>query len=57
MLNTVTGDARRGLLLAAGALLGLMVALVTAGIPWEAAALGLGLGLAAVVGLAQSCSA
>jgi hypothetical protein len=56
-MNAMTGDARRGLLLAAGALLGLLVALATATLPWEAAALGLGLGLAAVVGIAQSCSA
>ena len=48
---------RRGLLLAAGLLLGLVAALATAGLSWEAGALGLGLGLAALVGLAQTCSA
>jgi hypothetical protein len=50
-------DARRGLLVAAGALLGLMLALATAGLSWEAGAAGLGLALAALVGLAQTCSA
>ncbi len=51
------GDARHGLLLAAGLLLGLAVALATAGLSWQAVAFGLGLGLAALVGLAQTCSA
>ena len=49
------GEGRHGILLAAALLLGL--ALATAGFPWEAGAAGLGLGLAAVVGLAQTCSA
>jgi len=48
---------RRGLLLAFGFLTGLAIALATAGLSWEAGAFGLGLGLAAIVGLAQTCSA
>lgn len=51
------GDTRRGALLAAGLLLGLALALATAGLSWQAGALGLGIGLAALVGLAQTCSA
>jgi len=51
------GETRRGLLLAAGLLAGFAVALATAGLSWEAGAAGLGLGLAALVGLAQTCSA
>ena len=51
------GDARRGLILAAGLLAGLAVALATAGFSWQAGAAGLGIGLAALVGLAQTCSA
>ena len=50
-------DARRGLLVAGGALLGLVLALATSGLSWETVAAGLGLGLAAIVGLAQTCSA
>jgi len=50
-------DPRRGLLLAAGAVLGLAIAGATAGVSWEPAAIGLGLALAAIVGLAQTCSA
>ena len=58
MIGTLRlGDARHGLLLAAGLLLGLAVALATAGLSWQAGAFGLGLGLAALVGLAQTCSA
>ena len=58
MLQTLgLHEPRRGLLLAAGLLLGLAVALATAGLSWEAGAFGLGLGLAALVGLAQTCSA
>ena len=49
--------ANSGLLLAAGLLLGFALALATAGLSWEAGAYGLGLGLAALVGLAQTCSA
>lgn len=51
------GTSRRGLLLAAGLLLGLAVAFATAGLSWETGAWALGLGLAALVGLAQTCSA
>jgi hypothetical protein len=50
-------DAKRGLLLAGGLLLGLALALATAGVSWETGALGLGFALAALVGLAQTCSA
>ena len=58
MIETLRlGDARHGLLLAAGLLLGLAVALATAGLSWQIGAFGLGLGLAALVGLAQTCSA
>jgi hypothetical protein len=58
MLRTARLDeTRRGLLLAAGLLLGLSVALLSAELDWEAGAFGLGLGLAALVGLAQTCSA
>lgn len=51
------GDARRSLLLAGGLLLGLLLALATAGASWQAGAAGLGFALAALVGLAQTCSA
>ena len=51
------GEGRRGLLLAAGVLLGLALALATAGLSWQAGAVGLGFALAALVGLAQTCSA
>jgi hypothetical protein len=58
MLETLRlQDAGRGLVLAAGLLLGLALAVATAGLSWEAGAYGLGLGLAALVGLAQTCSA
>ncbi len=58
MLRTLgLHESRRGLVLATGLLLGLVVALATAGLSWEAGAFGLGLGLAALVGLAQTCSA
>ena len=50
-------EARRGLPLAAGLLLGLALSLATAGLSWQAGAVGLGLALAALVGLAQTCSA
>ncbi len=54
----ILGDARRGLALAAGLLLGLALAAAAAsGLSWQDGALGLGLGLAAIVGLAQRCSA
>ena len=51
------GDARRGLPLAGGLLLGLLLAFATASASWEAGAAGLGFALAALVGLAQTCSA
>jgi hypothetical protein len=51
------GDARRGLLLAIGLLIGLAVALGTTGVSWESGALGLGFVLAALAGIAQTCSA
>ena len=51
------GDAKRGGLLAAGLLLGLALALATVGLSWQTGALGLGMALAALVGLAQTCSA
>ena len=58
MIQTLDfSSAKRGLLLAAGLLLGLALALATAGLTWQAGAVGLGFGLAAVVGLAQTCSA
>jgi hypothetical protein len=58
MIETLPFNAaNRGLLLASGLLLGLALALATAGLSWEAGAYGLGLGLAALVGLAQTCSA
>ena len=51
------GDMRRVLLLAAGLLLGLIVATATVGLSWQAGAVGLGFALAVLVGLAQTCSA
>ena len=48
---------KRGLLLMVGLLLGLALALATAGLSWEAGAVGLGFALAALAGLAQTCSA
>jgi len=51
------GEGKRGLLLTGGLLLGVALALATAGLSWEAGAAGLGLALAALVGLAQTCSA
>jgi len=50
-------DTRRGPLVVAGVALGLALAGATAGVSWEPAAIGLGLALAAIVGLAQTCSA
>lgn len=47
----------RGLLLVAGLLLGLALSPIALSTSWESAALGLGIGLAALVGLAQTCSA
>ncbi len=58
MIRTLDfGEAKRGLLLAAGLLLGLALALATVGLSWQAGAIGLGLALAALVGVAQTCSA
>ena len=59
MLQAQAFDAARGLLLAAGLLLGLALALTiaTSELSWETGAIGLSLGLAALVGLAQTCSA
>ncbi len=59
MLRAQAFDATRSLLLAAGLLLGLGLALAIAPaeLSWETGAIGLGLGLAALVGLAQTCSA
>lgn len=48
---------KRGVLLAAGLLLGLALAAGTAGLSWEAGAVGLGFALAVLAGLAQRCSA
>jgi hypothetical protein len=48
---------KRGLLLTAGLLLGLALALATAGLTWQAGAVGLGFALAVLAGLAQRCSA
>ena len=48
---------KRGLLLAVGLLLGLTLALATAGLTWQAGAVGLGFALAVLAGLAQRCSA
>lgn len=57
MIQTLDlSSTKRGLLLAAGLLLGLALALATAGLTWQTGAVGLGFGLAAVVGLAQTCS-
>lgn len=58
MIHTLDlGEGRRGLLLAAGLPLGLALALATASLSWQAGAGGLGFALAALVGLAQTCSA
>jgi hypothetical protein len=60
MIRTVQlTNARQALLLALGLALGLALASATVrlGGSWEAGAAGLGLALAALVGLAQTCSA
>ncbi len=59
MLRARAFDATRGLLLAAGLLLGLGLALTiaTTDLSWQTGAIGLSLALAALVGLAQTCSA
>ncbi len=52
MIQTIhIAETRRGLLL------GFVIALATAGISWQAGGVGLGFALAALVGLAQTCSA
>ncbi|MGB2695886.1 MAG: hypothetical protein WBD55_11990 [Dehalococcoidia bacterium] len=48
---------RRGALLALGLAFGLALAVATTEVSWEAGAVGLGFALAALVGLAQTCSA
>ena len=50
-------SSRRGPVLVAGLLLGLALTPAAIGTSWEHVALGLGIGLAAIVGLAQTCSA
>jgi hypothetical protein len=52
-----TRDAGRAVLLVAGALVGLAVAFGTMSISWETGAVGLGFALAALAGIAQTCSA
>lgn len=48
---------RRGTLLGLGLAFGLALALATSEASWQAGAVGLGFALAALVGLAQTCSA
>jgi hypothetical protein len=50
-------NARQAVLLVLGVALGLALAAATSDLSWEAGAAGLGLALAALVGLAQTCSA
>ncbi len=50
-------DARRGVLLTAGLVLGVTLALATAGVSWQNGAVGIGFALAVLAGLAQRCSA
>ena len=58
MIQTLDfSSTKRGLLLAVGLLLGLALALTTAGLTWQAGAVGLGFALAVLAGLAQRCSA
>ena len=58
MIQTLDfGSTRRSLLLATGLLLGLALALTTAGLTWQTGAVGLGFALAVLAGLAQRCSA
>ena len=58
MIQTLDfGSTRRSLLLATGLLLGLALALATAGLTWQTGAVGLGFALAVLAGLAQRCSA
>ncbi len=58
MIHAIYVDqTRRGLLLGAGLLLGLVLAVSTTCASWQAGGVGLGFALAALVGLAQTCSA
>lgn len=52
-----TGDAGRAALLLVGALIGSAVALGTLGLSWQTGVVGLGFALAALAGIAQTCSA
>ncbi len=47
---------RRGLLLAAGLLLGPALAIAMASVSWQAGAVGLGFALAVLAGVVQRCS-
>ena len=49
-------DTQRGPLLAVGLLLGVTLAIGTAGLSWEATAVGLGFALAVLAGIVQRCS-
>ena len=58
MIQTLDfSSTKRGLLLAAGLLLGLALAFATASLTWQTGAIGLGFALAVLAGLAQRCSA
>jgi hypothetical protein len=58
MLHTLhTSDAGRAVLLVAGLLMGFGVAFGTMGLSWQTGAIGLGFALAALAGVAQTCSA
>ncbi len=58
MIQTIPiTETRRRILLAAGLLLGFLLALAAADASWQTGAVGLGFALAALVGLAQTCSA
>jgi hypothetical protein len=59
MLAISSSGPRQGLLLAAGLLLGIALAVATTagGLSWEVGAGALGIGLAAIVGLSNTCSA
>ncbi len=58
MIHTFTAPTTRGgLLLVVGLLLGTVLVIATLNASWETTALVLGIGLAALVGLSQTCSA
>jgi hypothetical protein len=59
MLAISSSGPRQGLLLATGLLLGIALAVATTagGLSWEIGAGVLGIGLAAIVGLSNTCSA